>query len=404
MKYIVIVPDGMCDRPLEALGGKTPLEVCNIPNIAKMAMRGIVGKVNNVPPGMQPGSDVANLSLLGYNPKEFYTGRGPFEAQSLGIKLKDTEMAFRCNLVTEKDGRMFDYSSGHISNKESACLIKFLDKKLGSKYVKFYPGMSYRHILVVDVKKTNVNLKDLKCWPPHDISGQTIEDHLPLGEDQELFRGLMLKSKDLLSSHKVNNIRRQENKNIANMIWLWGGGFKPGVKNFKQKFHLTGSMISAVGLLNGIAMAMGLKSVAVPGITGYYDTDYSAKARYGINALKKTDFLFIHVEAPDEAGHNGHLEEKIKAMENIDKKIVGPILDAIEGKYKFRMLVCPDHPTPIAVRTHTIDPVPFVMYGEGIHPNGIDEYSEKSLSRADIKDYGQGHKMIEEFLLQAEIY
>ena len=400
MKYIIIVPDGMSDLPLKEFNGRTPLEVAKTPFMDFMAKEGIVGCVNNVPKGMQPGSDVANLSLLGYNPAEFYTGRGPFEAKSLGIDLKKEEMAFRCNLVTvSDDGIMVDYSAGHISSKEAQVLIKHVDEMLGSDIVRFYPGMSYRHILVVNLIKAGVNFDGVDCTAPHDILSESIKKHMPKGNGSDFLINLMNESKKVLEHHDINHVRIDLKENPGNMIWLWGGGQLPPVKNFFEKFRLKGSLISAVGLLKGIALAIGLNPVDVPGITGYYDTNYSAKAEYGLKALEKDDFLFLHIEAPDEAGHNGDVLEKVKAIENIDKKVIGPVIKTLQKRgEKFRILVCPDHPTPLSLRTHTADNVPFVMYGEGIEKSNVSGFSEAVLKLKGIKKYNSGHEMVEEFL------
>ncbi|MBU0651209.1 cofactor-independent phosphoglycerate mutase [bacterium] len=403
MKYIIVVPDGMSDLPLKELDGKTPLEFAKTPNMDFLAHNGVVGKVNNVPKGMVPASDVANLCLLGYNPKKFYTGRGPFEARSAGIELKDTEVAFRCNTVTVHDGIMSDYSAGHISTKEAAILIGHVDGMLGSDAVSFYPGVSYRHIMVVDTKKAGFDFENLKCMPPHDILHQEIKKNMPKGKGADFIIDLMNKSACILENHDINRIRVDLGENPGNMIWLWGQGAKPKLDKFYDKFKLKGALISAVGLLKGIGLTIGIDAIDVPGITGYYDTDYNAKAVYGIKALEDHDFLFLHIESPDEAGHNGDLDEKIKAIENVDEKIIGKIINEWGKNKDYRILVLPDHPTPVSVQTHTADDVPFVMYGKGIGKNEVDVYSEKAVIDKRAKVYKYGFELVYDFLMKEQI-
>lgn len=306
MKYIVLVGDGMCDYPLEELGGKTPLEVARIPNMNFIAKEGQVGIATTIPESLSPASDVANLSILGYDPLKYYRGRGPLEAANMGIKLQADEIAFRCNLITAADDTLADYSAGHISNKEAATLIKFLDEKLGTEFIKFYPGVSYRHLMII---KGHPELMSCKCTPPHDVTGQPVEKNLPKGEGSEILINLMRESRKLLSEHEVNHVRVDLKENPGNMIWLWGQGTAPEMPSFYDKYGVKGSVISAVDLIKGIGRIIGLDVIDVPGATGYYDTNFQGKAEYAIESLKKKDFVFVHVEAPDEAGHNGDLRE-----------------------------------------------------------------------------------------------
>jgi len=404
MKYLVLVGDGMADRPLKELEGATPLEVARTPNMDLIAREGMVGNAVTVPEGLQPASDVANMALLGYDPRKYYSGRGPLEAANMNITLKESDVAFRCNLVTISDDKMADYSAGHITNKEAEVIIKFIDKKLGSDAIKFYPGISYRHLAVIDSAKIGLKKEDLlsaACTPPHDILGKPIARYLPHGAASGYLTDLMLKSKDSLSRHDVNRVRVDLGENPANMIWLWGQGVKPDMPSFKEKFNVTGSIISAVDLIKGLGKIIGLEPIDVPGATGYYDTDYLAKAKYALESLKNKDFVFVHVEAPDEAGHNGDLREKIAAIENFDKLVVGTVLNAFKDKSEdFRILVVPDHATPLSVRTHTRDPIPFAMYGKGISKDDIDSYNEVAAKKSSlfIED---GFKILEMFFKES---
>ncbi len=401
MKYLVLVGDGMSDRPLAELNGQTPLEVAKIPNINFLAKNGRVGLSHTIPKGMEPGSDVANLAILGYNPAKYYSGRGSVEAANLGIKLEESEIAFRVNLVTSTDNTLIDYSSGHISTKEAGILIKFLDEKLGSELVRFYPGVSYRHIAVF---RSNINfqakdLMKLKCVPPHNITGGKISENLPKGKYAEILVDLMQKSKELLEKHDINKVRIDLKENPANMIWFWGQGQAPMIPSFKNEFGVTGSVISAVDLIKGLGKIVGLESINVPGATGYYDTDYAAKGKYAIESLAKKDFVFVHVEAPDEAGHNGDLRAKIGAIENFDKFVVGAALDYAKNKKDVRILVMPDHATPISIKTHASDPVPFVIWGNGIDKGDISVYTEKSSKTSNLI-FAEGFKLMKFFITE----
>ncbi len=397
MKYIVLVGDGMADYPIKELGNKTPLEAAKVPNMDFIAKNGRAGLVHTIPQGLAPASDVANLSIIGYDPVKYYSGRGPLEAANMGIKLGPDDIAFRCNLVTIDKERMADYSAGHITSEEAATLIKFLDKKLGSEKIKFYPGVSYRHLIIVRDGSLKEALRETHCEPPHDITGMEIKGHLPKGDGAKFLIKLMEDSRAILSGHEVNHVRIDLKENPADMIWLWGQGVETNMPKFSDKFGVTGSVISAVDLIKGIGKLIGLDVINVPGATGYYDTNYQGKAKYAIDSLKDKDFVFVHVEAPDEAGHNGDLRAKMAAIENFDRFIVGAILDKFKKQEDFRVMVLPDHNTPVSLRTHTAEPVPFAVFGKGFAPNGAQEYSEASAKATGLA-FGHGHELMEYFI------
>jgi 2,3-bisphosphoglycerate-independent phosphoglycerate mutase len=400
MKYIVLVGDGMADYPIKELGERTPLEVGRTPNMDYIARQGRLGRVKTIPEKMSPASDVANLSILGYDPQKFYTGRGPLEAANLGVDLEDDDVAFRCNLVTCANDKLVDYSAGHISSKEAAILIKFIDHNLGTNRIKFYPGISYRHLMLVK-RGAEQHLEDLKCRPPHDITGQGIIKNMPKGEAADIIIKLMEDSRRILEKHEINLVRIDLRENPANMIWLWGQGKKPSLPKFFEKYGLEGSVISAVDLLKGLGKILGLEAINIPGATGYYDTDYAGKAKAALKSLEEKDFVFVHVEAPDEAGHNGDLREKITAIERFDQLVVGTILKAFKRRKNFRILVLPDHPTPIAVKTHTAEPVVFGIFGKGITARGFLNYSEKEAQKSDLY-IEKGHELMDYFIKEAQ--
>jgi 2,3-bisphosphoglycerate-independent phosphoglycerate mutase len=396
VKYAVLVGDGMADYPLSELGERTPLEAARTPNMDFIAQNGRLGQAKTIPEKMHPASDVANLSILGYDPERYYTGRGPLEAANLGIKLELDDVAFRCNLITASGDTLTDYSAGHIKSKEAEVLIKFVDQKLGTNRIKFYPGTSYRHLMLVK-RGTDEHLEEVKCSPPHDIIGQSISKNLPQGDAAAILIGLMQNSRSLLAKHEINLVRIDLKENPANMIWLWGQGRKPHLPEFESKFGVGGSMISAVDLLKGLGRILGLEVINVAGATGYYDTDYEGKARAAVKSLEKKDFVFVHVEAPDEAGHNGDLREKITAIERFDQFVVGGLLSAFKEREDFRVLVLPDHPTPIAVRTHTAEPVPFGIFGQGVTSGGFAKYCEKEAKESGFF-FEKGHELMEYFI------
>ncbi len=386
MKIAILVGDGMSDYPIQELGDKTPLEVAKIPNMNEIAKSGMMGLVKTVPRGMKPASDIANLSILGYDPKTYYTGRGPLEAANIGVEVLDGEIAFRCNLVTANNDIMSDYSAGHISDKESKTLMEHLDKKLGNDRIKFYHGKSYRNLVIIKTRSRNDlhGLMKTVCIPPHDITGKQISKHLPKGKGSSLLLKLMQESCSILEKDDINRVRVDLKENPANMIWLWGQGTNPNMPTFKGIFGVDGAVISAVDLVNGIGKLVGLEVINVPGATGYYDTNYKGKGEYAVNSLKKKDFIFVHVEAPDEAGHNGEMGEKIKAIENFDKHVVGAVWKFLKNSDDFRIMVLSDHATPVALRTHVSDPAPFVMAGKGVAHNGFPAYSESNAKLSKI--------------------
>lgn len=365
MKYFVMLCDGMADEPTAKLGGKTPMMVAKKPNIDFLASKGEVGLVKTVQDGMKPGSDVANLAVLGYNSYECYSGRSPLEAASIGIDLKDTDVTFRCNLVTlsdednYEDKHMVDYCGGDISTPEARELIKCLQDNLGNDEFSFYAGVAYRHCLVWDKGNPHPGV----LTPPHDIPGKVIKDYVPKGEDTAKLYEFMKKSYDLLMNHPVNQKRIAEGKRPANSAWFWGEGTKPQLADFKKKTGLNGSMISAVDLLKGIAICANMTSVDVDGTTGYIDTNFEGKCQAAIDEFRRgQDFVYVHVEAPDECGHRGEAENKVRAIELIDEKILGPVVEYLRTQGDFAVLVCPDHPTPLDIQTHTSTPVPYVIY------------------------------------------
>ncbi|MBC5727665.1 cofactor-independent phosphoglycerate mutase [Ruminococcus sp. NSJ-71] len=381
MKYLVMLCDGMADEPNEALGNSTPMEKANKPCMNSLATKAEVGIVKTVAEGLKPGSDVANLSVLGYEPAVYYSGRSPLEAASIGIDLKDTDVTLRCNLVTLSDDEdyenktILDYCADDISSEEAKILIEYIQEKLGNDVFRFYPGVSYRHCLVW----SNGNPHPGVLTPPHDITGKVITDYIPKGEAVDELYDLMKKSYDLLKDHPVNQARIARGKRPANSIWLWGEGTKPLLDNFSEKFGIKGSMISAVDLLKGIAICAGMNSVDVDGATGYLDTNFDGKCKAAIEEFKKgADLVYIHVEAPDECGHRGEIENKVKAIEMIDEHILGPVVEFLKGYDDFAVLVCPDHPTPLSIRTHTSTPVPYLIYdSKNEIDSGVKVFCEK---------------------------
>lgn len=361
MKYIVLLGDGMSDEPVAALGGKTPLEAAETPHMDKLAQNGSIGLAATVPEGYHPGSDVANLSVFGYNPADCYSGRSPLEAASMGVELEPNDVAFRLNFVWLEAhyGKLYmgDFSAGHITTEDASQLIAALQEELGGDEFNFYPGVSYRHLLVWK------NGRDqLHFTPPHDISTLSIEDYLPSGDGADSLLALTNAAQLILAHHPVNHQRTERGELPANSIWLWGHGRKPNMESYQQRYQISGSVISAVDLIKGIGVNAGLDIVNVPGATGYIDTNYRGKAEYAIAALKERDFVYVHVEAPDEAAHGGLLQEKVKAIEDFDREVVGTILDNLTEIGDCRILVLPDHPTPVEKRTHTSDPVPYLLF------------------------------------------
>lgn len=378
MKYVVLLGDGMSDEKMEQLGGKTPLQYAKTPNMDFMAKRGRIGLARTVPHGLPPGSDVANLSVFGYDPRICYTGRSPLEAASMGIELAPDDVAFRINLVNLAPRAttllMRDYSAGHISTDEGRELVLALQKELGSEEFQFYPGISYRHLLVW--KGGN---EKITATPPHDITGQSILDYLPRGEGAEKLINLMNSSQLVFHNHPQYKKRLEAGKVPANSAWFWGQGKAPLMETYADKFGLSGAVISAVDLVRGIGVYAGLEVIKVEGATGYIDTNYRGKAEAALAALEKSDYVYIHVEAPDEASHSGNLEHKLKAIEDFDREVVATVMEGVRKFGDYRILCTPDHPTPVARMTHTSDPVPFILYaGEQIEKSGVAGYDEDS--------------------------
>ncbi len=356
MKYIILQPDGVADTPIDALGGRTPLEYARTPHMDRLASCGTLGLTHTIPPGFPPGSDVGTMSILGYDPRRYHTGRSPIEAASMGVDLAPADVAFRCNLVCIRDGVMQDFTAGHISTDEAAAIVRDLQREIGGGGFEFHPGVSYRHLLVWRDGKSA-----MRTTPPHDITDRPVADYLPNGEDAEVLRRLMQASQDLLAHHPVNRARQDRGERPATSIWLWGQGKRPALPTLRERFGLRGAVISAVDLVNGLGVLAGLEVIKVPGVTGFLDTNYQGKASYGLRALETGDLVFVHVEATDETGHMGAAEKKVQAVEDFDGKIVGPILDGLRDVSEWRMLLMPDHATPCALKTHSADPVPFVV-------------------------------------------
>ncbi len=383
MKYIVVLGDGMADEPVNSLGGMTPLEYAKTPAMDSIAPKSEIGLAHTIPEGMKPGSDTANLAVLGYNPEKYYTGRSPLEALSIGVPLKDTDIAIRCNIVTLSDDSLpyeektiIDHSSSEISTEDAAVLMEAVQKELNSDIYKFYVGTSYRHLAIWD------NGEVAELTPPHDVLGRVIGEYLP--EDQKL-RGMMKKSYDILNSHPLNTERAKKGLNKANSIWFWGAGTRPALDLFEGKYGKKGAMISAVDLLKGIAEGTGMYNINVPGADGTLETNWEGKAEAGVKALLEDnyDFVYIHMEAPDEMGHQGSLERKIKAIEYLDSRVLDTILKKMDASGEdYRILVMPDHPTPVSCRTHTSDPVPYMLYDSTVNKNTGLLYNEKNAAKS----------------------
>ncbi len=401
MKYIVVLGDGMADYAVSEFGGKTILDTAEKPNMDYMAEHGELGLVKTVPDGLKPGSDVANLSVMGYDTKKCYTGRSPLEAASIGVKLKDADVTFRANLVTlsgeenYEDKTMLDYSAGEISTEEAKQLIEAVEKELHTDMIHFYPGVSYRHLLVWDGGSTNVSLT-----PPHDISDKKIAGSLPKGEGADILLDMMKKSEKILKDHPVNRERIKNGKKPATSVWIWGEGTKPQLEDFSERYGLKGSVISAVDLIKGIAISAGMKSIDVPGANGNHDTNYEGKTNAAFDTLMKdgADFVYIHLEGPDECGHRGEADNKKYAVEMIDKKVVGELkrrLDEAGAEYK--MMILPDHPTPISLKTHVSDPVPYIIYKSGAEKGSMLTYCEKNGEKTGVY-MANGMELMKHFL------
>lgn len=385
MKYVIVLGDGMADEPIEELGGKTPLEYAETPAMDDLAGRSQVGLVHTIPEGMKPGSDTANLAVLGYNPRQYYTGRSPLEALSIGVDMKEDDIALRTNLITlseeeeaYEDKKILDHSSDEISTEDAAVLLDAVRKELEDDVYHFYAGTSYRHLLIWS--KGSV----VELTPPHDVLGQRAGDYLPADEK---LRAMQKRSYEILSKHPVNLKRKAEGLNPANSCWFWGAGTRPGLPSFEEKYHKKGAMISAVDLLKGIAVGTGMANIHVEGANGGLHTNYEGKARAAADALIKDgfDFVYVHVEAPDEMGHQGSAKKKVQSIEYLDKRVIRPIREALDqAKEPYRLLILPDHPTPVRVRTHTSAPVPYLLYDSEKELRRIGAYNEREAEESGI--------------------
>lgn len=395
MKYIVILGDGMADKPIDELDGKTPLEYAKTPMMDALASMGELGMVHTVPTGMKPGSDTANLSVLGYNPKKYYSGRSPLEALSIGVPMKDTDIALRCNIVTlseeeenYEDKRIIDHSSDEISTEDAAILLEAVRKELETDTFKFYVGTSYRHLLIWDKGEV------VELVQPHDVLGQTIGDKLPENKD---LREMMKKSYEILANHPINIERKKKGLNPANSCWFWGAGTKPALSSFEDKTKKKGAMISAVDLLKGIAVGASMKVITVEGANGGLHTNYEGKAEAAVKVLTEDgyDFVYVHVEAPDEMGHQGSMDKKVKAIENLDEHVIKPIVQGMnDAGEDYRLVILPDHPTPICIRTHTGDDVPYLLFDSKKKEEHTWKYNEREAAQTG-KYIEEGHKLID---------
>ncbi len=410
MKYAIVIPDGCADEPQETLGGKTPLQAAHTPNMDAIARAGVVGLSNNVPPSLTPASDVATLSLFGYDPLVVYTGRAPLEAAAMGIRLGSDDWAVRCNLVTVEREEMRDFTAGHITNEDGRALIAAVAEQLGGApprgtgmdmanlLLEFHAGVSYRNLLVVrNAGAPSPFSTETRTQPPHDVPDRPIADHLPQGPGAELLRTLMERSRAILGDHPVNQARRSQGKRPGTQVWLWGQGRAPSLRPFPEVYGRRGAILSAVDLVRGVGVLLGWTRIDVPGATGYLDTDYSAKGRYGVEALKTHDLVCVHVEAPDEASHEGRADAKVKALEEIDRHIVGPLRAALAGYGTWRILVSPDHRTTLRTRAHAHGAVPFAVAGTGVKPHGQASYDEPTAAASPLS-FAKGHDLMRWFL------
>lgn len=404
MKYIIVIPDGCADEPQDSLGGKTPLQAAHKPFMDQIARTGVVGMTNNVPESLTPASDVATLSLFGYDPLVVYTGRAPLETAAMGIPLGPNDWAVRCNLVTVDKEEMRDFTSGHISDEEGRALIAAVQKELSGAAghdadgtLEFHAGVSYRNIMVYRGSDKSPFSKETKTQPPHDIPDRPIAGHLPRGPGENLLRDLMTRSRRIFSEHPVNQARLRAGKRQATQIWLWGQGKAPSLQSFRDLYGKNGAIISAVDLVRGVGILLGWKRIDVPGATGYLDTDYAAKGRAGVAALRDHDLVCVHVEAPDEASHEGKVDAKVKALEEIDRHVVGPLLAALPAYGDWRILVSPDHRTPLRTRAHAHGAVPFAVAGTGIAPGNQSTYDEAT-GAAGARKFERGFELMRWFL------
>jgi 2,3-bisphosphoglycerate-independent phosphoglycerate mutase len=406
MKYVIVIPDGCADEPQDALGGKTPLQAAHLPHMDRIAQLGVVGRTDNVPRPLTPASDVATLSLFGYDPLQVYTGRAPLEAAAMGVRLGLDDWAVRCNLVTVQDGAMRDFTAGHIENADGAALIAALRDAVGGRIdvagrsyvVEFHAGVSYRNLLLVrGVPGDLLTAERCRTQPPHDVPDRPIADYLPGGDGGALLNALMERSRAAFTDHPVNRARRTAGKRPATQVWLWGQGRAPRLRPFAEVYGKRGAIISAVDLVRGVGVLLGWKRIDVPTATGYFDTDYSAKGRAGAAALADHDLVCVHVEAPDEASHEGRADAKVRALEEIDRHIVGPLLEALPRHGEWRILVSPDHRTTLRTRAHAYGAVPFALAGTGVAPKGQTAYDEDVAARSPLS-FEKGWKLMAHFL------
>ncbi len=398
MKYALVIPDGAADEPQQSLGGKTPLQAARTPAMDAVAAAGVVGRAHHVPSALPPGSDVANLSLLGYNPNEYFTGRAPLEAAAQGIELGPNDCAIRCNLVTIEDQTMRDFTADHISTDEARELLAALAAEVGDARLEFVPGVSYRNLLIYRGSGGPPPFTvDTRATPPHDLTDKSVLDDYPRGPGSDLLNQLMTESIAVFAKHPLNVRRRQQGRLPATNVWLWGQGRAPAVPAFAQLYGKQGAMITAVDLLRGLARLIGWRVIDVAGATGYLDTDYAAKGRAAIAALGETDFVCVHVEAPDEASHEGNVSAKIKALEEIDRHIVGPLHAALGAQGDYRIMISPDHPTPLRTKTHSHGAVPFAIAGTRIAPDRFGTYDETTAAKSQLA-FDEGWKLMRYFL------
>ncbi|MHB1036341.1 MAG: cofactor-independent phosphoglycerate mutase [Pirellulales bacterium] len=398
MKYALIIPDGAADEPQESLGGKTPLEAAKTPWMDAIARAGLVGQADHVPAALPAGSDVANLSLLGYDPLAHFTGRAALEAAAQGIDLGPNDWAVRCNLVTIVDQTMRDFTAGHISTGEARGLLASAEEQLAGQPYHYYPGVSYRNLLIYRGGDQPAPFSpDTRTTPPHDLTDRSVLDDYPRGPGSDVLNQLMADSMAVFAAHPVNVARRKQGKLPATNVWLWGQGSAPALKPFAEVYGKRGAMITAVDLLRGLAALLGWRRIDVPGATGYTDTDYAAKGRHAVAALAENDLVCVHVEAPDEASHEGDAAAKVRALEEIDRHIVGPVFEALKAQGEYRILVTPDHPTPLRTKTHSHGFVPFAMAGNGVAADGADRYDDPTAARSGLV-FREGWKVMGYFL------
>lgn len=392
-KFVIIVPDGAADYPIASLGNKTIFEAAEKPNLDSIALTGLQGLSHTVPPHLQPGSDVAMMAVLGYDSSKYYTGRAPIEAVAQGINVSPTDWIFRTNLVTIEKEKIADHSAGHITSEEGKIFIDELNKSLGNDEIRFYPGVGYRHLMVIK----NLDYSNVVTQPPHDNIGIAISELLPQGRNSEKLNELISKSRELFQNHPINQKRKEQNKRTADSIWFWGQGKKAQMEPFEKKYGLKGATITAVDLVKGLSYLIGFDFIQVEGATGYFDTNYKGKGEAAVEALKKYDIVLVHIEAPDEAGHIGNAEIKKKALEEIDKHIIGPVLVGLKKYDSWRILVLPDHPTPISIKKHVNEPVPFAIAGTDVKSSVHFPFSEMNAAKTNVV-FENGYELMEFFL------